>query len=103
MTGFSLCSWGVPNPEEQGDAWVDRMRWSLAVMNGDDSSMAFVAGCLSYALKNDGYVTDRQSVGLSKVIRRLLDDFNNYQLDCQQDDTENDTGDLSSMNTFGSC
>lgn len=71
----------VPEPPEDM-SWTANLRWLVSVMNDDDRSLGFIAGCLSYCVVNDG-ITAKQERGCRKVLDRVLDDFENLQLDCQ--------------------
>lgn len=76
---------GIP-PHHDGltDDWADALRWILSVMDSDDTSMSFIASCLSYVTKpeKDGRLTERQERGCEKVLARLIADYENEQLDC---------------------
>ena len=77
-----------PPPENPNvDEWIPQLRWLVSVMNDDDKSIAFIAGCLSQCIAKDG-LTDRQSAGCQKVFDRVLDAYSHLQLDCQQPDSE---------------
>lgn len=75
---------GVPDPRSIPDDWASALRWMLAVMDEGDTSMSFIAGCLSYVTKpsGDGQLTDRQERGCAKVFKRLMADYDTFQLDC---------------------
>lgn len=68
------------------NSWTAILRWLICVMNDEDKSMGFVAGCLSQCVKNGG-LTDRQADGCRKVFSRILDDYEHLQLDCQNGDS----------------
>src|SRR5258708_3892997 len=64
---FSLEAHEVPRPARSA-IWADHLRWAVAVMDGDDSDLAFVASLLSHAVRHDG-LSPRQA----KYARRILD------------------------------
>lgn len=73
-----------PNPNTLLSDWPSALRWCLTVMDDNDTSMSFMAGCLSYVTKptGDGKLTDRQERGCQKVLDRLVAQFDTLQLDC---------------------
>lgn len=67
-------------------------------MDDDDTSMAFIASCLSFYVKN-GVLSDRQHVACVKIVDRLRQRWLNGTLDAEQvsDDVFED------FETRGSC
>lgn len=80
---FTYCLYSdeVPEPAE-GLLWFNTLRWLMAVMNNDDTSLGFAAGCLSY-LAREGGLTDRQAQACKKIKKRVLYDYQAGVLDCQ--------------------
>lgn len=71
-------------PFDPVDVSAAALRWLICVMDDDDQSMGFIAGCLSYAVLN-GALTSKQMRGCEKVLDRVREDFAHLQLDCQAD------------------
>lgn len=69
-----------PIPDDDAD-WDVVLRWMLAVMDDDDSSLQFVSGCLSQFYKFEG-LSSRQAVGCSRVYERVRQDYEHMQLSC---------------------
>src|SRR5690606_5481161 len=72
-----------PDPPPDGCAWVDALRWLVAVMDGDDRSLLFVAGCLRYALEHNGCLTSKQADACNRILTRILDRWHEGTLACQ--------------------
>jgi hypothetical protein len=64
-------------------------------MNRDDTSLAFICGCLSYCLQHEGTLTQRQARAAQKVFERVLARWWGGQLDCQVGDVVTVTQDAS--------
>lgn len=95
-------------PRPSKSKWEHQLRWLIAVMDDDDSSIQFVASCLSHCIKNDG-LTQRQAQACQRILDRVSDMWMRSVLDCQAcsvndlinwDEPENDLGTLSPK---GSC
>ena len=75
-----------PPPSPPGCAWITALRWLLTVMDGRErASLAFVAACLSYALKHDGCLTERQAHACQKVLERVTRAWQSGVLEVQLD------------------
>jgi hypothetical protein len=61
-----------PEPPPPGAPWLDALWWLIVCMNRDDSSLAFICGCLSYALQHQGSLTEKQARPCQKVFERVL-------------------------------
>lgn len=86
---FGLASHQVPDFPES-TSWKDVLRWLIMVMDNDDSSLPFVAGCYAHCLKNEGGITSKQASACNKILRRIHDRYMVDELDCQQMSAEKD-------------
>ena len=84
VTNLMLFSDQVPEPPE-GTRWADWLRWMVVVINDDDNSIGFIAGCLSNIVR-DGFLTDKQAKVCVKIQTRILHDYEADILDCQMND-----------------
>ena len=73
------------------------------MMNSDDTSLFFIASVYSHALKNDGFISDRQSKAAQKIRGRVEADYYAGVLDCQMNDGDvvTATSDLLNINVQG--
>jgi len=78
---FHLQSHQVPSPPTS-TLWVDLLRWTVCVMDPKDTRLAFIASCLSYAIKNGG-LTDAQAEACENIHERVRDAFMDGTLVCQ--------------------
>ncbi len=62
-----------PLPSDDADAG-DVMKWMIAVMDRDDTSLHFVSSVLSGFLKHNG-ITEKQAAGVEKIYVRILAEF----------------------------
>jgi hypothetical protein len=60
-------------PPDDADAG-DVMKWMIAVMDRDDTSLHFVSSVLSNFLKYNG-ITEKQAAGVEKIYSRVLAEF----------------------------
>ena len=88
MRDFSLTFDQVPDPPD-GGKWMDVLRWCICVMDPKDTRLSFIAGCLSYALVNDG-LTQKQAAACQSILDRLIDDFGRGILVCQNTEARDD-------------
>ena len=79
---FGLNENQVPEPSESNQ-WVDTLRWLICVMDNDDTSLGFIAGIFAHALKNEGYLTEKQSKIGNKIYRRVHRAYMEEILECQ--------------------
>lgn len=61
----------------------DAVFWTLAVMDENDRSRAFVAGVYAFFLETEE-ITDRQREAFMKVFQRVSKAFDEGALDCQR-------------------
>lgn len=98
---FGLTCGQVPEFPETC-AWVDMLRWAICVVDPEPpGTLRFLAGCLAYALRNDGRITTEQARVARDIIRRLREDHGNGDLLCQM--TPDDDMALASMTPEGSA
>lgn len=78
---FRLETWQVPEPPKS-KAWACHLRWMVAVMDADDSSLHFIASCLSHCVKNGG-LSEKQERAVTKCLDRIMSAYNAEILECQ--------------------
>jgi hypothetical protein len=78
---FSLSADQVPEPARSA-RWVDHLKWAVAVMDRDDSDLAFVASLLSYSIRHEG-LTPKQCHFARKIMDRLIAMWRENRLRCQ--------------------
>jgi hypothetical protein len=83
---WALLDWQVPDPPSS-QVWTDHLRWLVAVMDHDDSDLAFIASLLSYALKFDG-LTEKQAAPANKILARVRRMWREDRLSVQQPSDE---------------
>lgn len=88
---FTLTTGQVPNPPDS-NIWADILRWLVIAMDPDDKQLHFASSCLAYALQHGG-LTSKQDVVCSKIWGRVLSQYNDDLLICQN--TEDETPDWS--------
>jgi hypothetical protein len=71
-----------PAPPVPGSPWVDVLRWLVIVMDCN-GYLAFVAGCLAYAIDHDGCLTEKQAAACHKILLRTLKAWGHGALACQ--------------------
>lgn len=86
MSAFSLFSHQVPSPPKSL-AWVDILKLVVCVMDPDDTRLGFAAGCLSQAAKHSG-LTEKQAKACQKIYERMLSDYRQQILVCQNNEPE---------------
>ncbi len=91
---FTLTESQVPEVPWSADGtmtWADALRWLVCVMDPLDSRLGFIAGCLSYELKQ-GALTPKQAAACKRITEAILADFHDGILVCQNqpDNDEND-------------
>ena len=75
-------------PADEADAG-DIMKWMIAVMDRDDTSLHFVSSVLSGFLKYNG-ITAKQAAGVEKIYTRVLDQFERGILHIQTGEVPSD-------------
>lgn len=78
---FSLYAHQVPDRPDSL-VWVDVLRWMVCVMDVHDTRLAFIASCLSYAIKNEG-LTPAQARACNRIYERVQEAFFDRVLVCQ--------------------
>ncbi len=71
-------------PEPPSHDWCDLLRWLVAVMDGSDSSLPFVASLLSDALRHDGFLTKKQAKAADDILFRVRFEYLAGRLECQR-------------------
>ena len=100
--GWTLTHDQVPDPPTS-KRWVDHLRWALCVIDGDQSgAIAFLAGCLAYAARPDGGLTDRQAAACNRILKGLCAAHAKGGLACQLI-APGDDNPLASMEAEGSA
>ena len=89
---WALLDWQVPDPPSS-QVWADHLRWLVAVMDHDDSDLAFIASLLSHALKFEG-LTEKQAAPANKILARVRRMWREDRLSVQQPSNE-DSGEAS--------
>jgi len=79
---FSLTADQVPAIPSGPQEWKHILRWTICVMDHDDSRLAFICGCLSYVLKQ-GRLSEKQLAVCGKVIDKVVEDYKAGLLLCQ--------------------
>ena len=106
-SAFQLFEHQVPDlPETR--KWTDLLRWMICVMDNDDRALPFIAGVYSYALNNDGKLTEKQSLVANRALGRIVNQWRADTLVCQNmqyPDTPETIGDpdISKMKTKGTA
>ena len=80
----------------------------ICVMDNDDRALPFIAGVYSYALNNDGKLTEKQSLVANRALGRIVNQWRADTLVCQNmqyPDTPETIGDpdISKMKTKGTA
>lgn len=70
------------SPPADDASVVSVMKWMIAVMDNDDSSLHFIASVLSHCCKYGG-ITERQADAVEGVYSRLLNAFETGALNIQ--------------------
>lgn len=71
--GYSLAPSQVPAPPASAQ-WVEQLRWCMAVMDSDPDELGFVAGLISYAIKQGG-LTEKQAKYAQRLLDRVTEDW----------------------------
>lgn len=85
----------VPEPPKS-NLWVDLLRWMICVMDPDDKRLAFVAGCLSHGLRNDG-LSDKQAAACQAILDTICKAWAEGVLVCQNTTSPSDVKELQPM------
>ncbi len=101
--GYQLRPSQVPDSPDTS-AWVDHLRWCVAVMDADDRDLGFAASLLSYAVDRGG-LTEKQARHAARTVRRIQSLWLADALACQRSDTVDAVASysLSDMDTKGSA
>lgn len=92
---FTLFCDEVPNPP-QSALWVDLLRWMICVMDPDDKRLAFVAGCLSHAMRAGG-LSEKQSAACQSILGAMCRDWADGILVCQNTAPPSDVKEIQPM------
>jgi hypothetical protein len=93
---FTLTASETPDPPES-TLWADLLRWMVCVMDPDDTRLAFVAGCLSHAMRNDNGLSGKQATACQAILDRLCTDWAEGVLVCQNTTPPSDTKEIQPM------
>jgi hypothetical protein len=99
---WALIDWQVPDPPSS-QVWADHLRWLVAVMDHDDSDLAFIASLLSHALKFEG-LTESQAAPANKILARVRRMWREDRLSAQRpsdEDSDEVSGALADLPAAG--
>lgn len=81
-TFFSLTVDQVPDVLQGPQEWMHVLRWTVCVMDHDDSRLPFICGCLAHVLQH-GALSEKQKAVCNKVIGKVIEDHQAGLLLCQ--------------------